>query len=195
LFFLTSGKKVKVTFELPANGATSVAVVGDFNGWDTRRHPMRLREGGVWEIFLPGLEEATLAELKAMMAGIPYGALMMETRQQEIAQVEAELRANGEMRVFPRHVVAGQAQLAEVGQARATSVRFVTAGFQSNWRFSRFVRLSSGAMSSPSITRSTGTLVPASFRHVLNRSIVQASSWLTTPTITVLLLPAYTLAG
>ncbi|HET6396631.1 MAG TPA: 1,4-alpha-glucan branching protein GlgB, partial [Pseudoxanthomonas sp.] len=28
----------------------------DFNGWDRRRHPMRLRhEAGVWEIFLPGV--------------------------------------------------------------------------------------------------------------------------------------------
>jgi 1,4-alpha-glucan branching enzyme len=33
-----------------------VSVVGDFNHWDGRRHPMRLRrECGVWEIFLPGV--------------------------------------------------------------------------------------------------------------------------------------------
>ncbi len=33
-----------------------VSVVGDFNGWDGRVHPMRLTAGaGVWEIFLPGL--------------------------------------------------------------------------------------------------------------------------------------------
>ena len=33
-----------------------VSVVGDFNLWDGRRHPMRLRrECGVWEIFLPGV--------------------------------------------------------------------------------------------------------------------------------------------
>ena len=31
---VAGGKKVKVTFELPANGAESVAVVGDFNSWD-----------------------------------------------------------------------------------------------------------------------------------------------------------------
>jgi 1,4-alpha-glucan branching enzyme len=31
-----------------------VSVVGDFNGWDGRRHPMRLRHvAGVWEIFVP----------------------------------------------------------------------------------------------------------------------------------------------
>ncbi|MBL8305981.1 MAG: 1,4-alpha-glucan branching protein GlgB, partial [Rubrivivax sp.] len=36
--------------------ARRVSVVGDFNFWDGRRHPMRLRrECGVWEIFLPGV--------------------------------------------------------------------------------------------------------------------------------------------
>jgi 1,4-alpha-glucan branching enzyme len=31
-----------------------VAVVGDFNSWDERRHPMRFRHGpGVWELFIP----------------------------------------------------------------------------------------------------------------------------------------------
>ena len=30
-------------------------LTGEFNEWDTRRHPMRRRNGGVWEIFVPGL--------------------------------------------------------------------------------------------------------------------------------------------
>ncbi|PND35261.1 1,4-alpha-glucan branching enzyme [Achromobacter pulmonis] len=39
-----------------APNARRVAVVGDFNGWDTRRHGMRLRHrAGVWEIFIPGV--------------------------------------------------------------------------------------------------------------------------------------------
>ena len=43
-------------FAVWAPDAQRVAVVGDFNGWDGRRHPMRLRrECGVWEIFLPGV--------------------------------------------------------------------------------------------------------------------------------------------
>lgn len=29
-------------------------VVGQFNYWDGRRHPMRLRkESGIWELFIP----------------------------------------------------------------------------------------------------------------------------------------------
>ena len=46
-----------VRFAVWAPNAEVVSVVGDFNDWDTRRHPMRLRTGGVWEIFLPGLGE------------------------------------------------------------------------------------------------------------------------------------------
>ena len=44
-------------FAVWAPNATRVSVVGDFNFWDGRRHPMRLhRECGVWEIFLPGVQ-------------------------------------------------------------------------------------------------------------------------------------------
>lgn len=43
-------------FAVWAPDADRVSVVGDFNTWDGRRHPMRLRsECGVWEIFLPGV--------------------------------------------------------------------------------------------------------------------------------------------
>ncbi len=45
-----------VAFAVWAPNAQRVSVVGDFNAWDGRRHPMRLRrECGVWEIFIPGL--------------------------------------------------------------------------------------------------------------------------------------------
>ena len=42
-----------VRFAVWAPNAETVSVAGDFNDWDTRRHPMRLRDAGVWEIFLP----------------------------------------------------------------------------------------------------------------------------------------------
>jgi 1,4-alpha-glucan branching enzyme len=44
-----------VRFAVWAPNAIVVSVVGDFNNWDTRRHPMRARNGGVWEIFMPEL--------------------------------------------------------------------------------------------------------------------------------------------
>ena len=43
-----------VRFAVWAPNAVRVSVVGDFNVWDGRRHPMRSRGGsGVWEIFIP----------------------------------------------------------------------------------------------------------------------------------------------
>jgi 1,4-alpha-glucan branching enzyme len=45
-----------VAFAVWAPNARRVSVVGDFNQWDGRRHPMRKRvEAGIWEIFLPGV--------------------------------------------------------------------------------------------------------------------------------------------
>jgi 1,4-alpha-glucan branching enzyme len=43
-----------VRFSVWAPNARRVSVVGDFNSWDGRRHPMRRRiPSGVWEIFIP----------------------------------------------------------------------------------------------------------------------------------------------
>jgi 1,4-alpha-glucan branching enzyme len=45
-----------VAFAVWAPNALRVSVLGDFNDWDGRRHPMRKRiECGVWEIFVPGV--------------------------------------------------------------------------------------------------------------------------------------------
>ncbi|MEM9060556.1 MAG: 1,4-alpha-glucan branching protein GlgB [Pseudomonadota bacterium] len=45
-------------FAVWAPNASRVSVVGDFNGWDGRRHVMRRRgQTGVWEIFLPDIGE------------------------------------------------------------------------------------------------------------------------------------------
>ncbi|WP_170182832.1 1,4-alpha-glucan branching protein GlgB [Muricoccus nepalensis] len=45
-----------VRFAVWAPNARRVSVVGGFNSWDGRRHPMRLRgASGIWEIFVPRL--------------------------------------------------------------------------------------------------------------------------------------------
>ncbi len=50
-----------VHFAVWAPNAKRVSVIGDFNRWDGRRHPMRiLGASGIWEIFIPGLNEGEL---------------------------------------------------------------------------------------------------------------------------------------
>ena len=50
-----------VRFAVWAPQARRVSVVGHWNRWDGRRHPMRLHAAaGVWEIFVPAVEEGEL---------------------------------------------------------------------------------------------------------------------------------------
>lgn len=59
-----------VSFGVWAPNACRVSVVGDFNGWDGRVHPMRLHPGnGIWELFLPGLGERTLYKFEILPCG------------------------------------------------------------------------------------------------------------------------------
>jgi 1,4-alpha-glucan branching enzyme len=52
------GGEQGVYFAVWAPNAARVSVVGDFNFWDGRVHPMRrLVPAGVWEIFIPGIKE------------------------------------------------------------------------------------------------------------------------------------------
>jgi 1,4-alpha-glucan branching enzyme len=62
-----------VLFAVWAPNARRVSVVGDFNRWDGRAHPMRLHPGnGIWEIFLPGLQKGALYkfEILSRMGGV-----------------------------------------------------------------------------------------------------------------------------
>jgi 1,4-alpha-glucan branching enzyme len=53
---ITVGTTTGVHFAVWAPNADRVSLIGDFNGWDGRVHPMRLLvPGGVWEIFIPDL--------------------------------------------------------------------------------------------------------------------------------------------
>ena len=63
-----------VQFGVWAPNAMRVSVVGDFNSWDGRTHPMRNRgPSGVWELFVPELSEGSLYkyEIRPMSADLP----------------------------------------------------------------------------------------------------------------------------
>lgn len=58
-----------------APAAEALFLIGDFNGWNRGSHPLSKREGGVWEIFLPGQN------------ALPHGSL-----------VKVHVRSHGNMR-------------------------------------------------------------------------------------------------
>ncbi|MFT3721006.1 1,4-alpha-glucan branching protein GlgB [Pseudorhodoferax sp.] len=87
-------------FAVWAPNARRASVVGDFNAWDGRRHPMRLREGaGIWEVFIPSVGPGALYKYELEdrdgrllpLKADPY-ALAAQLRP-ETASVVAELPA------------------------------------------------------------------------------------------------------
>ena len=48
-----------VYFAVWAPNARNVSVLGDFNYWDGRKHQMRKSQNGIWELFIPGLDDGT----------------------------------------------------------------------------------------------------------------------------------------
>ncbi len=58
-----------VHFAVWAPNARRVSVVGDFNAWDGRRHPMRKRiDSGMWEIFAPAIAEGAVYKFEIVGA-------------------------------------------------------------------------------------------------------------------------------
>jgi 1,4-alpha-glucan branching enzyme len=69
-----------VNFAVWAPNASAISLIGDFNAWDGRRHPMRKHiPSGFWELFVPGLGEGTLYKYQVKHDGQiveksdPYG--------------------------------------------------------------------------------------------------------------------------
>ena len=64
------------SFAVWAPHAQAVRVVGDFNGWDGRLHPMRvIGASGVWEVFLPGVGDGARYKFELVT---PEGALRLK---------------------------------------------------------------------------------------------------------------------
>jgi 1,4-alpha-glucan branching enzyme len=65
-----------IRFAVWAPHARSVSVVGDFNGWDGRRHPLTRHEDGIWETFVP---EAGIGDLYKFELLDADGVLRLKT--------------------------------------------------------------------------------------------------------------------
>ena len=75
-------KNEGVMFCIWAPNAKSISIIGDFNSWDGRHHPMQKRLGGIWEIFIPNIKEGEIYkyEIRTQQGHIyekadPYGFL------------------------------------------------------------------------------------------------------------------------
>jgi 1,4-alpha-glucan branching enzyme len=96
-------------FAVWAPNATRVSVVGDFNFWDGRRHPMRLRrECGVWELFLPGVAK-----------GARYKFELLDRNGQLLPQKADPYARQSELRPATASVVAAMPPVAPPSPARA----------------------------------------------------------------------------
>jgi 1,4-alpha-glucan branching enzyme len=85
-----------ICFAVWAPNAERVSVVGDFNHWDGRCHPMRVRGGGgIWELFIPGLSPGYIYKYEirnrhtgqVLLKADPYG------QQQELRPRTASIVA------------------------------------------------------------------------------------------------------
>jgi 1,4-alpha-glucan branching enzyme len=65
-----------VLFAVWAPSAERVSIVGEFNRWDGRTHPMRVHGNGVWELFVPDLAPGVLYKYEIRAAG---GAVFLKS--------------------------------------------------------------------------------------------------------------------
>jgi 1,4-alpha-glucan branching enzyme len=94
------GSVVGTAFAVWAPNARSVSVVGDFNSWDGRLHPMRsLGSSGIWELFVPGVDD-----------GAKY--------KYEIRTQENQLRIKADPLAFAAEVPPAQASIVHRSQHR-----------------------------------------------------------------------------
>ena len=74
------GGATGVVFAVWAPNAERVSVIGDFNRWDGRAHPMRQRgSSGIWELFIPDLSEETAYKYEVKATS---GAIVQKTDPQ-----------------------------------------------------------------------------------------------------------------
>ncbi len=128
-----------VRFAVWAPNAKRVSVIGSFNQWDGRRHPMRLRHSaGVWELFLPHVALGDLYKFELLDAH----DVVLPSKADPYARA-AELRPGTASRVsalpepkaLPSHRIAANRRDAPISiyEVHAPSWRHGTHGGFPSW--------------------------------------------------------------
>jgi 1,4-alpha-glucan branching enzyme len=89
-----------VAFAVLAPAAKRVSVVGDFNLWDGRRHAMRVRGNGFWEIFVPEAKPGDKYKYEL----IGHDGQLLPLKSDPLAAA-AELRPRTASIVVDRHTI------------------------------------------------------------------------------------------
>ncbi len=143
-----------VRFALWAPNARRVSVVGNFNNWDGRRHPMRLRHvAGVWEIFVP---HAGLGDIYKFELLGPNGELLPQKADPYARAAQMRPDTASKVTALPqkKSLPAGRAQ----ANARAAPVSIYEVHLGS-WRYGaggRFVSWEELAQSLPAYALEQG---------------------------------------
>ncbi|WP_173918280.1 1,4-alpha-glucan branching protein GlgB [Halobacillus sp. Marseille-Q1614] len=88
--------KEGIRFAVWAPHAKQVSVVGDFNQWDGRQHPMtKVNENGIWQVFIPELEKGTIYKYEILT---PHGHLQLKADPYGFS---SEVRPNTASIVYP----------------------------------------------------------------------------------------------
>ena len=120
-----------VHFAVWAPNAQRVSVIGDFNRWDGRAHPMRqLVPSGVWEIFVPDLPRRRLLQVRGAHAGRapahkadPYARRFEVPPQHGVDHLDRRRLRVGRRRLDARSAVVRRlARAADVGLRSAPRV-------------------------------------------------------------------------
>jgi 1,4-alpha-glucan branching enzyme len=87
-----------VRFAVFAPHAKRVAVVGDFNAWDNRRHPLLQVDAGVWALFVPGVGLGQAYKFEVIGADGARGPLKSDpfAKRTEMRPATASVVATGE---------------------------------------------------------------------------------------------------
>jgi len=119
-------------FAVWAPNARRVSVVGHFNAWDGRRHPMRRRGAtGVWELFLPGIGPGEIYKYEIVGA---YGHLQPLKADPVGFRAEVPPETASIVHGMPRHAWADDAwQQARMADQRAEPVSIYEV-HPGNWR-------------------------------------------------------------